>query len=327
VSVYREQIVAALGAAGIRDATRYTWLGQVSRALPSAVEAAMDGSARNAHLVSSLAHELYWSFYCRGRPVPARWGEPGPIVPDGAFAEALSEANTGNGSWEGGWTVERIEGETALIVSSVRARVPTAACRSSGALRAGAAVDLRVPKEHLWLAPGFYTAFSNAAVRPAGSVLRAYWNVTATGAPLLVHALTTTLNGAETPFRLKIADHPFRLDRCDAAVLYLPDTALEAVRSMLLAVADELAAHLTPSIPTFTLALAPGVGLAEHDGGPVSFGTLRCRLLAEAIVRAADLGTVTPDERLASVAEHFAEAGVDIDAPYREPSLAGAHVL
>ena len=36
---------------------------------------------------------------------------------------------------------------------------------------------------------------------------------------------------------------------------------------------------------------------------------------------------VGPDGRLAAVAARFAEAGVPIDAPYLEPSLAGRHVL
>ena len=35
------------------------------------------GAAR--YLVSCLREELYWSFYCHGRPVPARWGEPEPV--------------------------------------------------------------------------------------------------------------------------------------------------------------------------------------------------------------------------------------------------------
>ncbi len=142
-----------------------------------------------------------------------------------------------------------------------------------------------------------------------------------------MRALTTRLNASEVPFRLKIADHPFRLDRCDAAVLYLPAGTFEAMRAALLEVAAELTGHLRPSIPAFTLELAPGVGLAEHDGGAVSFGTVRCRLLAQAIVRAHQRGVTELDERIAVVAERFAEDGIRIDAPYREPSLDGRHVL
>jgi hypothetical protein len=190
-------------------------------------------------------------------------------------------------------------------------------------------VSIRLPKEHLWLAPGFYTALSDAAVdvESARAVLRVYWNVTPTGAPILMRALTTRLNLSAVPFRLKIADHPFRLDRCDAAVLYLPGGSFAAMRVTLLEVAAELTGHLRPSIPTFTLQLAAGVGLAEHDGGAVSFGTVRCRLLAQAIVRAHQLGITELGERIAVAAERFAEGGISIDAPYRDPSLSGRHVL
>jgi hypothetical protein len=329
VSPYREQIAAALRAVTIRGPARYAWLGRASRRLPGALEDAMDDAARHAYLVSSLGSELYASFYCRGRPVPARFGEPAPLAPDPGLAAALSRANAGGGSWQAGWVVERISGADAVVMSDVRARVPLPDCRAAGGVRPGAEVQIRFPKEHLWLAPGFYTALSDAAVEveSARAVLRIYWNVTPAGAPALMRVLTTRLNASEVPFRLKIADHPFRLDRCDAAVLYLPGASFGKLRAMLLQEAAELAPHLRPSIPAFTLELAPGVGLAEHDGGAASFGTVRCRLLAEAIVRAHRQGVTELGERIAVVEDRFAEDGIRIDAPYREPSLSGHHVL
>jgi hypothetical protein len=329
VSRYREQVAAALRAVTIRGPVRYAWLGRTSRRLAGALEEAMDDAARDAYLVTSLGNELYSSFYCRGRPVPARFGEPAPLAPDPGLATALSDANVGRGSWQAGWTVERIADHEAVVASEVRARVPVLNCRAPGDVRPGTAVDIRVPKEHLWLAPGFYTALSDAPVdvESARAVLRVYWNVNPAGAPALMRALTTRLKAGEVPFRLKIADHAFRFDRCDAAVLYLPDRSFEAVRATLLEVAAELAQHLRPSIPAFTLELTPGVGLAEHDGGVASFGTVRCRLLAEAIVRAHAAGIRQLEQRVAVVAERFAEDGIRIDAPYREPSLSGRHVL
>lgn len=327
MSRYREQIAAAIEAVTIRGPARYAWLGRTSRPLPAAVDAAMDDGTRTAHLVAGLGHELYSSFYCRGEPVPARWGEPEPIAPDPALAAELSEANRGAGGWDGGWTVERVEDGDAVVGAAVRVRVPVRECRGPDGVRPGAVVEIRAPKEHLWLAPGFYTALSDTAVGPGRSVLRVYWHVTAAGAPALMRALTTRLNASSTPFRLKVADHPARFDRCDAAVLYLPDARSDDVRALLLAVAAELGPHLRRAVPAFTLELAPGVGLAEHDGGPVSFGTSRCRLLAEAIVRGHAMGLATVDERVAVVAEHFAGAGIAIDAPYRDPSLAGRHVV
>ena len=325
---YRDQIAAAVQAVTIRGPVRYAWLGRTSRRLDAALEAAMDDAARDAYLVTNLGHELYSSCYCHGRPVPARWGEPAPLSPDLELTRALSQANTGRGCWQGGWTVERLDDREAVLMSDVRARVPLSSCRAPDGIHPGATVEIRVPKENLWLAPGFYVALSDAvdgAHEPG--VLRAYWNVTPTGAPALMHALTTRLNAGGVPFRLKVADHPFRLDRCDGAVLYLPPARFAAIRETLLEVATDVGEHLRPAVPAFTLELAAGVGLAEHDGGPLSFGTVRCRLIAEAIVRAHRRGSRTLDERIAIAADRFQEAGVAVDAPYREPTLSGGHVL
>src|SRR4029079_12468488 len=191
---------------------------------------------------------------------------------------------------------------------------PVRDCRGPDGVRPGTEVAIRAPKEHVWLAPGVYGALSCTVALAGSSVLRVYWHITAAGAPALMRALTTRLNASSTPFRLKVADHPARFDRCDAAVLYLPDARAEDVRGTLLAVAADLGPRLRRAVPAFTLELAPGVGVAEHDGGPLSFGTTRCRLLAEAIIRAHALGIATAGQRVDAVAEHFARAGIAIDA-------------
>ena len=77
----------------------------------------------------------------------------------------------------------------------------------------------------------------------------------------------------------------------------------------------------------FQRQLAPGVGLAENDPRGESFGSRRCALLADGIIRAHEQGTVRDSDRVEAVAERFAEDGVLIDAPYLDPSLAGRHVL
>jgi hypothetical protein len=330
VNRYRDQVAAALGAVTIRGPTRYGWLGRSSRPLPAPVDAELDDSARRSYLLSCLREELYWSFYCHGRPVPARWGEPEQVAGDPWLLDAMSQANTGRGSWEPGWAVQRVEGEDAVVATArIRARVPLDDCQAaSGELRPGAAVSVRLPKELPELSPGFYTVVSDALDPPSsGGVVRVYWNVTRAGAPVLVRAMTSRLNGEGAPFRLKVADHAVRLQRCDAAVLYIRDDVFSALRSTLREVASGLTAHLQPEIPAFTLELVPGVGLAEVDGDRQSFGVRRCSLLADGIVRAYAEGIRRADAQLDAVAERFGEEGVRLDAPYLEPSLAGRHVL
>lgn len=329
MSPYREQVAAVLRAVSIRGDMRYVWLGRASRPLPEAVQAELDEAERRSYLVACLREELYCSFYCHGSPVPARWGEPQAVAADPWLLGALSDANRGRDGWEDGWTVDRLDGgETVVTGARLRTRVATADCRAlDGPLRPGALVSLRVPKELPALSPGFYTAVGDVAgATDFQAVVRVYWSVTRASAPLLVRALTTRLDAARVPFRLKVADHPSRLDRCDAAVLYVPLAAFGSLRTGLREVAAELAPRLRPTVPAFTLRFAPGVGLAEDDGTGDSFGVSRSALLADGIVRAHERG-LTRVAALDAVAGRFAEAGLELDAPYREPSLAGRHVL
>jgi HopA1 effector protein family len=327
---YRDQIAAALAAVAIHGPARYAWLGRAGPRIPASVEDDMDDAERRRHLVACLREELYFSFYCHGRPVPARWGAPEPPSGDPWLLEAMSQANSGSGSWESGWIVERLDGDDVVATRSrLRVRVPVEDCSArAGVIRPGAAASVRLPKELPAQSPGFWTVVSDTAADPASAEgdVRVYWNITRDGAAPLVSALSTRLNRDAMPFRLKVADHPFRLERCDAAVLYLQGGAFRAVRRTLGEIATALTTRLRPQIPAFTLPLVPGVGLAEDDRGE-SFGIRRCGLLADAIVRGHEDGLTRFDEQLDAVAARFAEDGVLIDAPYLEPSLAGRHVL
>jgi hypothetical protein len=331
MSRYRDQVSAALAAVTIRSPTRYTWMGHASPPLPAVLDAAMDDSKRRDHLVWCLREELYMSFYCHGRPVPSRRGEAAPARPDPQLAEAFSRANGGRGGWEPGWTVARLDGDEAVVATArLRVRVALAECRArDGDVRPGAAVSVRMPKELPALTPGFFTVVSEAPadLTAAESLVRVYWNVRCAAAPLLVGALTSRLNAERAPFRLKVADHAFSLDRCDAATLYLPGEGFRALLDPLCEVAATLRAHLQPRIPAFALELAPGVGLSESGSDGESFGIRRCALLADAIVRSHEEGITDAGARADVVAARFAADGVQIDAPYLEPSLAGRHVL
>jgi hypothetical protein len=332
VSPYRDQVRAAVDAVRICGPARYAWLGRRSRSLPRSLLAKLDRADCRRHLVASLREELYTSFYCTGAPVPARWGAAAPPGADLELRAELSDANAGHGSWEPGWIVQRCA-DDAVTVSSARLRVlvTPADCRvdGGGAIGAGATVSLRLPKQLPALSPGFFMVVSDAAfdVTPDAGIVRVYWHITADGAPQLVRALTTRLNAERVPFRLKLANHPGLFDRCDAAVLYVHGDVFRSVEMVLRQIAESLRTRLHPRIPAFTLMLAPGVGLAESARTGRSFGISRCTLLAEGVVDAAERGVHGPAARLAAVARHLTANGVDVDAPYLDPSLSGRHVL
>lgn len=319
---YRQQLEAVLAALTVRGTARYTWLGRHSRE----PERALDAAERRAYLRHCVREELYWSFYCRGGVGPARWGEAEPIGADAQLVRAIWAANSGSGGWEDGWRVERVVGDDAVLTADgVRVRVKADLCDVTPV--AGAAVRLPGEAGPSMLSPGFLTVGGDAGDEGSDGVVRVYWHVTYAGASELVRALTEMLNADGQPFRLKVADHPLRYDRCDAGVLYLRAEGFALLRPRLEQLAARMSRRLRPAVPAFTLPLAPGVGLAEGVGAGESFGERRCSLLAEGVLDAHEQGATEVPARLAVVAAGFARAGLDVDAPYLEPVLAGRHVL
>ena len=108
-------------------------------------------------------------------------------------------------------------------------------------------------------------------------------------------------------------------------MLYLRARAFPALRATLARVADAGAVAAT-AVPAFTLALRPGVGLAEDDGDGDSFGERRCALLAEAHRGRAERGRRGRAASRPWPSASRAPAST-LDAPYRDPALAGRHVL
>ena len=329
---YRDQLAAAVRAVTIRSPAGYAWLGHPCRPLPKLVRDALSGVEYRRHVVASLREELYSSFYTTGGPVPSRWGRVQPVASDPRLAAALSDATAGSGSWEPGWTVDRHDGDGSIVATPrLRVRVSAAECRAEdgGPIRPAVAVSVRLPKELPALSPGFFMVLGAAEFEgvTSGATLRVYWHITAAGAPALVRALSSRLNAETVPFRLKVANHPARFDRCDAAVLYLLIEAFDEIRGMLADIATALTSSLRPKVPAFTRAFAPGVGLAESPTTGESFGEHRCGLLADGIVDAHEQGVAAGAARVDAVIESLAASGVKIDAPYLESSLDGRHVL
>ena len=79
VSHYRDQVAAALRAVTHPRRDALCVARPCEPALPASLGDELDTFERRSHLVAGLREELYRSFYCHGQPVPARWGEPGPV--------------------------------------------------------------------------------------------------------------------------------------------------------------------------------------------------------------------------------------------------------
>lgn len=329
---HQAQVAQVLRAVAITSPTTYAWFGRRSRPLPAAVKQVLPADSARAYLVEQLEQELYRSFYTQGSPVPVSPDEVGPDRPDEDFVAGLSRANAGAGGWDAGWRV-REEGRGGLIVEKkgLRVRARASDCRpADGGRTADDAVSVRRPKELLSTSPGFYTALGDRALAVGDEdvELRVYFNVTAVGAASVVAVCTRLLNDARIPFSLKVVDRPGGFTRCDAAVLYLGNTDFVKVRRSLSAIISECAPYLGEDTPGFTKPLTPGVAVGEHRRSlGASFGTCRCRLVAEGLVAAYEQGTTRLPHRLDAVVRRFADSGLDLDAPYLAPASTSVYAL
>jgi hypothetical protein len=211
-----------------------------------------------------------------------------------------------------------------VVRHGLRVRVPVSHCRGTGEL-----VSVRRPKESAAVAPGFYMALGDLEPGVAGDGIeeRVYFNVRSDGAAALVAGCTRQLNDAAIPFDLKVIDDPSST-RCDAAVLYLDRGGFGRARDLLRGIVAMVGASLYGDPPAFAQPLAQGVAFGEHSADlGASFGTSRCRLLAEGIVAGHELGVRRLGDRFHAVADRFAERGLDIDAPYLSPGSGGRYEL
>ena len=299
---HRDRVIGVLRALAVRENRRWEWFGVPIR--------------------SSLVELLYERFYCRGRAVPQPMkGGPARTASSRGLVAALSEANRGEGYWDPGWKViARHNGTVVVRKNDLELWPSPEECRTSSD-PAGAEGNawVRLPPERLQRAPGFYVAIGDAGPSSGRSCVRLYWNVKPQGAPSLLGMATGRLNAEGVPFTLKVVDNPTRYARRDAAVLYVRPTDFAVVRRVVLDFDPTRRFGLRPGVPAFTKRLASGVGLAEDPETGESFGKNRCRLLSEGILRAHQEGNLSVDGRLRAVEEHFAGAGIRLEAPYLNP--------
>jgi hypothetical protein len=330
VSPYREQVAHALDALTVRSPTSYAWFGRASRPLPPAVAAILTPELARERLLDRLEGELYHSFYVLGEPTPYHASRVAAVRRDPGFVDALSASNSGHGGWDSGWSVEAVEpGVVRVGRNGLHLSVPPSQCRPRDATP-GAPVSVRRPKEHRNLSPGFYFAFGDVDYpdRADAFETRIYMHVTAAGAAPLVEAVSHLLNDAAVPFSLKVLTDRAAFMRCDAAVLYLPAGQFARARAALREIASTCAAHFRARAPALTLPLCHGVAVAEHvpEHG-LSFGSSRCRLLAEGVVAAYERGATALPARLEAVARCFSERGLDLDRPYLAPGSSDVYEL
>ena len=271
-----------------------------------------------------LTQALYARLYCR--PTPSRTGTA--LESAAALLDRFESANNGRGSREWGWRIEGLDPEDGRFIverDGIRLWVRGAqfGTRDGETAERGRKVWVAIPKEFRHLQPGFY-AFVSDASGPDDSdstpVARLYWHLTEDGAETFVRCVSQTLNATETYFRAKVVSQPGAFNRADAAVIYLERRCVSSAMSALREIYETLAPFTRPKVPMFTSELAPGLGVADAPLGGMSFGLMRCRIVADAILRVAALGATSESEMLGALDCAFVEAGLDPSRPHLSSS-------
>jgi len=240
------------------------------------------------------------------------------------FADRLSAANGGVGTWQRGWTAHEVESDGRIVAErhGVRFRVAPEEFRP-GEGQGKAAV--RIPKEHFELIPGFYLAHGDADdTRGDGDTIRLYWHIAPTGAERLVHLATTLLNRSGIGFQLKLVSEPLRYDRTDPAVLYLARADYPRAEPVLREIHQGVKRWLRSTVSLLVKRMAPGVGLAEDPGEGSSFGEHRCRLLAGIVTDPPWNALGSDREREAFLASGLSASGYALDRLYLNPGSTDA---
>jgi len=262
------------------------------------------------------AEALYAALHCRAphKGAAASGFTNWPGARD--FADRLSMANAGHGTWQQGWVVHPTEPDGWSVAErhGLSFRVPAEDCRPGA---------VRIPKEHFGLIPGFYLAHGDAdGTRDAGDAVRIYWHTVPSGAERLVALTTRLLNEAAVGFQLKLVSEPLRYDRTDPAVLYLSRRDYARALPSIERIHRELGRRLRPTVSLLVKRLAPGVGFAEDPGDGSSFGEHRCRLLAAIVTDPKWAALRREPERGAFLRSRLAERGYGLDRMYLNPGSA-----
>jgi hypothetical protein len=281
----------------------------------------LDGAVDTARLALAngcepheLADRIYTSWYA----APLTSADAPADLPDD-LASMFRAAHAGGDRWDSGWLVEQaVPGGGVAVARGTERRVLDRCdyldpARPGIVAGLGATVLAPARRDFLDVTAGWwYTHHAGWALdAPDGRLVRAYWNVGADAAALLVQHVSSRLLDSDVRWMLKCAVQRESYTRADVAILFLPSDELELLQSVVDEVREAIAPVLRAGTPPLTLRVGRGVAVADDPGTGESFGEHRCRLIAEGI-----LAAPSRERQPAAIAERFLEEGVPPDRPY-----------
>ncbi len=241
------------------------------------------------------------------------------------FYNRIHTGNSGQGYFEPGWVILKIEEDGSLVVTKGGLKLHIERDKHLPAgeqdVVVGDTVGIKMPKNRIQ--NGFYVSVGDARVnlhQDKSILVRIYFNLTPDGAVGVMASLTRQLNEQCIPFDFKVLYNPQDYQRHDSGVLYFDKSNYPQVHQILQQVYQENQSHFKAEVPLFTLQLAPGLALAEEPDNKFaereSFGMNRCQIIANGLLEAWYRNKKLPDEEMQCIIEQFSSSGVDLNHTY-----------
>ncbi|QLE42550.1 hypothetical protein FD723_20355 [Nostoc sp. C052] len=247
---------------------------------------------------------------------------------DVGLFQQLHESNQGQGYFDPGWLVRKMEVDGSVAVTkgklTVHINPELHLMASQTSVNVGEVVSIKMPKN--CLQEGFYIAVGNTGIIPIDvienkyTIVRIYFNIISEGAVQIMKSLTQQLNENEIFFSFKASYSYSGYERYDAGVLYIKRDDYPLVHSILQNIYLVNQDYFRNNIPLFTKYLAPGLGLAEEPDIKFdhyeSFGTNRCQIVANGLLEAKIKNQRSPEEKLNAIINQFSQLNIDLQYPY-----------
>ncbi len=322
-SIYQQQLQKICEVAEVSNARQYR-LGDQTFSL-AATAPAMHGyvGASYGQLCQQLAYQLYCDFYIAKNNKHT--------ITNGDLSTRLLQKNQTQDSWDPDWKIYRQYSDGRILVqkgdASRMAVVGEYASNKWPGVppQTGDLVHLRIRPGMPDLQAGYYYSFGQQLSDQFDEcqLLRCYFNVHADSADALLHQLSKQLNRYKLPFRFKTLLQTQAYDRSDAAVLYCARRYVYSLKLILQELYPNLRDLLLDTVPMFTLALHPGIALADDPGNGESFGMHRCRIVAEGLLAAWLNNQQSCEQKLRHICGQFLAYQLDPERPYLNKNSVG----
>lgn len=239
------------------------------------------------------------------------------------FIRDLSNANTGTGTWEKGWTLLGEEEKTGKMIvqkNNITFSVEKERVQREDKKKYNTPCLVRTEKEIYFENSRFYYAFGETdkaqVTGHANQTIRFYWNLTPQGAIRFINMLSTELNEKKIAFRAKVIADPAAYVKTYSGVLYVDSSQLEKTLASIEYIYKIIKPSMHPEVPLFVKQIYPGLGFAEDPINGPSFGISRTKLIAETLYDCYQQG-INERERIEdTLFDSFLDAGFSPSHPY-----------